>query len=61
MTSHWQPHDNKEYMADDIRAWVQRTVDPEAKLLSLTRLSSLDLTVLMLAVHKAEEDQKVKS
>ena len=56
MTFHRQPHDNKEYMAEDIRAWVQRVVDPEAKLASLERLTALDLTVLMLAAHKAEEN-----
>ena len=58
MTSHWQPRDNKENMAEDIRAWVQRTVDPEAKLASLGRLSVSDLTTLMLAAHKADEGDK---
>lgn len=54
MTFHRQPRDNKENMAEDIRAWVQRTVDAEAKLASLERMTTFDLTILMLAAHKAE-------
>jgi hypothetical protein len=52
---HFQLRDSKENMAEDIRAWVQRTVDTEAKLTSLERMTTFDLTILMLAAHKAEE------
>lgn len=55
--AHWQPKDRKEDMADDIRAWVQRTSDAAAQLPTLTRISTADLAALMLAVHRVDDEQ----
>lgn len=58
MPFHHQPTDRKQDMADDVREWVQKTnCDPKATLPTLVRLSRKDLTDLMLAVHRAEEQE----
>lgn len=48
--AHHQLKDRKEDMAQDIRDYVRRD-DPDAEMKSLTNMTTIDLTVLMLALR----------
>lgn len=48
--AHWQPKERKEDIAQDIRDFVQKD-DPKAAMLSLDKMTAVDLTALMLALR----------
>jgi hypothetical protein len=56
MPYHFQPHDQKRYVLEDVMEWVQRvSKDGSTRLPTLAKMSLRDLTVLMLAMRDSDK------